>query len=401
MHVSFLVATIAIASSVNSATHQGLVLDFGNSTHQIHFNNGSHLDRAPSIEDERPWAHGRNVTTNYLLAALFPYSAVTLEAVITPLRVIARAFLRREKSVHQSTDEYDLQISSVPTYADLTDQGWRAAVHGHVHLGSPMSDDWYGESKHLNSTIERLLVRATMNKTHHSYWRKYFYQLNEAERTTAVIRAYILRRAPVKGLGLRAIKFDESCFKIDLSDISEYDNSSIPLYGSTDREGGFNEDIIIPAEWIERHLDPYDSNTVAEVPYRVCPKDGNMNADEFLRRDKVPDVYSDIYLETDVDPNNSPDGHIDSQAGPLNTADSMHLPDPVSNGAPPSARQDTVDNEDADGKLDTEHDKVLRAPTYGDIDGYNISQLPRIYLIPPNGLTVISDVDDVLRVAEV
>ncbi|KAF4556174.1 Hypothetical protein D9617_1g080490 [Elsinoe fawcettii] len=266
-------------------------------------NSTANLDRAPSLEDERPWNSGGLVTTDYILAALFPYSAVTLEAVISPLRIIVRTFLRRHKSIKHISEDDGVDTISIPTYADLTDRGWRVPIHGHVlHMEKSYAADVWSrieEEKRRDKLIERLLFRATMDKTHHRRWRKHFYELNETEKRNARARAGDLLRAPVRDLNLDVNFYSESC------------NATVPLIGATDREGGFAEDIIIPSS-----CDPIPS-----------PRSAYM-------RPKIDE------LSFYVDSHNS---DIDS-------------------------------DELVDGK---------------------------VYFVPPQGLSVISDIDDVLRVAEV
>ncbi|TKX24513.1 hypothetical protein C1H76_3120 [Elsinoe australis] len=300
MHFLSILASSSALISVVAATGTPLPWNFSlPHSHQNVSSNNDRLDKSPSIEEQRPWNHGRLLTTDHLLAAVFPYSAVTLEAVISPLRIIARSFLERKKP-HKHLGPGDTwAVSTIPTYADLTDQGWRANMHGHAYVRDiplPFSRHLH----HVDKLIERLLFRATLDKTHHKKWRKHFYLLDETEKNTARIRANTYMEAPLKDLDL-SVWFTENC------------NTSVKLQGPTDREGGFAEDIFVPLACNTSTTQPTQS------PYRVP------------------------ILEVSVEPT---------------------TPQPRSNAAP-------------------------------------LTDTGRIHLVPPKGLTIISDIDDVLRVAEV
>ncbi|PNS21266.1 hypothetical protein CAC42_1045 [Sphaceloma murrayae] len=254
MRVLFFLASASALTSVVSASGQpGFPIgNFFSKPHPNQHPSNVTLDRAPGLEAQRPYRHGRTLTSDLILAALFPYSAVTLEAVVSPFRVIARSFFERH-APRRSLEKDDVwKVVTIPTYADHTERGWRAALHGYATLEHQMKirtngngiihDDDYKHRQHLDKVIERLLVRATMDKTHNKAWRKHFYLLNDTEQANARGRAEAYMQTPLQDFRV-SVNFPGEC------------NITVYLDGLTDREGGIAEDILIPKECDEAGAD--------------------------------------------------------------------------------------------------------------------------------------------------
>ncbi|KAF2155349.1 hypothetical protein K461DRAFT_292219 [Myriangium duriaei CBS 260.36] len=296
-------------------------------------------------------------------ALVFPYAAVSFKAITIPIRWILRPFFMRKKPNAGARDKHR-HFVTIPTYANWTQDHWNVFVQGHAYIENKLSPG------KLDKLVNRLLIRARVPKTKDrvqhrddtKHWKNH--PLNDAELRAARIQAQFIANTALEGFPVLAV------IHAGVSDnVTPCKTLRNPTYG----EGAFSDNI-----HLARGLGPIinDTTSVSEVTV------SSLSAFD-------PSEKGDYCKEPDGD-----------EAGGDETVGDEHDGSELDSSEHDDKGHDDERHADEDSRTVRRH--LKREDDDDDDDEWEAhSREASLAFVPPKGLTIFSDIDDILRVAEI